>query len=227
MIKLNQIRKVAEPPLISMGYRAFPDENWGTIYCKVIGNGLFLSLAIEKSNLYDYRWTASMQIGTTSFLGSTFNDIPHRSYVRVYSLLDESERYSSGLFQNCGYWWQDIDTCSISGFIHAVTLTEERLCGNKDLIRGILSSVTSRELHDQSSQIIDTYYSDNQLESYSFRPEKERRGVPIRWFEAAEIVVKKVLKWKLTRYVVIHLAETAYREDTLTKASGKHMVKMK
>lgn len=216
-IKMKTLRDVLRPSILEAGYSEFRESYWGTIFCKLLPNGLFMTVALEKSDLYDFSWTASLYMGVTTNIGATFFDIPNDSYIRITRLLTNEEKILCRLEPVNDPWWSSLDESIVKAFKLALRLSEERLAADDTIIKAIHESTAAADLKERNNKVIDALlnYHDDYVCEYG--PTKDYLGVPVRWYEAAEVALRDSsnVKEKYMKQYIIGTAMSAYREYML------------
>lgn len=219
-LTMKALRDVLRPSILEEGYMELRESYGGTVFCKMLPNGMFMTMALEKSDLYDFSWTASMYMGLTTDIGAVYYDIPNDSYIRVTQLLTAEEKVSCGLEPVNDPWWFSLDDSVVKAFRFALCLSESRLSSDDIIIKAIQSSVTAKGLKERNHKIINSYLNYHGGYVCKYGPTHDHLGVPVKWYEAAEIILRdsNQVKEKDLRRYILGAAMSAYREYVL---SGK------
>jgi len=223
VIKIRKVINVFRNKVLDLGYTEFRDDYWSALFCKILDNGLFLTLGFQMSSLYFNTWTANLYLGTTTRIGAVFGDIPFSCDQRVPNLLDSNEKEKVGIPCVQDYWWTSIDESAISSFCKALEIAESKLTSDVGLVQDILKSKESFLLKKEHEMVINTFLSDSIHGTYEFCPEHDYRDISVRWFQAAEDVLKekelvKSGKYKLSKTWVWRTALRVFREYSLINA---------
>ena len=205
--------KSIRPGMESLGFRWFKDSISGAqgLFAKKVNDDLYLTVGMTIHRYYDDAFTADLYLSKTTTLYCTWGDIPSDCSIRPGQLMTDKElqKYEDGYTQDI--WWKCED--SVDDFLHALQLTEPRLCNNEDLIKRINSSKDIDELSTISDRIKEKHNSVPDMD-YSFIPEKEIDIIPLDWFKASEYVLRKMGRNINPRLVKRH-ASDAYIQHVL------------
>lgn len=206
--------------LESQGYTEMKESQLGTsgFFCKYLGDDMFLSLGLEISGLYDFRYTASYYWSMTTQWSAIGGDIPKDSYCRINRLMSREEKEAAfGHDPLC--WWNQLDKTDIGNFLNSVKMTELRLLSQKEMKEKIINSKDVQRLCVLAKTIQSLYKDHFSLPpeiDLKFTPSREIDGVPIKWFEIAEYVLRFVINEKrVNRHMVIIKASDAFRQFVL------------
>lgn len=224
-MKLTKAKLIKEVRngLIQFGYKEFKDSITGAdgLFIKKIGQDFFLTLGMNKSRVYDCRFTAELYLSKTTIWGAVWGDIPNDSYVRVGTFLTKEERqfYLDSEHQTISgdAWWQSNRIGDLQKFLETVKITEERLLNQVALFEKIDNSTELQEIVEQATNVFEIL--NNGLPEkidYKFIPEKEIDGIPIMWFKAAEIVLTREDRI-LNKNTVKRLAADSWRQKELQR----------
>ena len=208
--------KSIRPGMESLGFRWFKDSISGAqgLFAKKVNDDLYLTVGMTIHRYYNDAFTADLYLSKTTTLYCTWGDIPGDCERRPGFLMTDDELqkyYKEGETLVKDIWWKCED--SVDDFLHALQLTEPRLCKNEDLIKRINSSKDVNELSSISTRIKETHNSVPNMD-YSFIPEKEIDKIPLDWFKASEYVLREMGRNINPRLVKRH-ASDAYIQYVL------------
>jgi len=217
----KQLIKHFKEGLKSLGYSEMRESQLGTagFFCKSLDDGMYLTLGLEISHLYECRYTASFYWSMTTQWSTIGGDIPKDCYCRINKLMSEHEKEKAfGNDPLC--WWNRLDNQSVDTFLHSIKVTELRLLCNGDLKERIIQSHDVQRL-SMIAETIKSYYFNGFIVppefEYIYTPTHEIDGVPQRWFEITEFILRNIIKDERTnKYMVIIKASDAYRQFLLS-----------
>lgn len=163
----------------------------------------------------------------TGTMGSIYsgicNDIPEESYVRPGLLMSTEERkvyFNTENKKLRDYWWDGLDDSSIASFVEVIKLTESRLCEDRLLTKKIQDSDSVSQLKNYADEVKISVSEIEKLNfTYSYLPDKEVNGLPMRWFKTGEYVLKKQ-NGILNKNTVKNLASDAFIQSTIDNLSN-------
>lgn len=201
-----------------IGYKYFKDTILvGTgIFIKKIDERIFVCIGIETSNLYENAFDCNYYMGqalTYALIHEGIRD----AYVRSWESLSEAEldKYRSTGAISESFWWHSDDVNSIEAFKEVVRLTEPRFINNMELRKRVAANKAAKydfELTKKIRMLVKKGVPDFELK---YVPEKEKDGIPLIWFAAAEYVYKDEDDY--CKNAVYLLAADAYRQYVLEK----------
>lgn len=201
-MKINKAKllKAVKYEIETLGFKDLNEceNSFYGFFGKKTSNGYFLTIALEKSNLYYHKFTASLYLSKTTRLGSIWGDIPSRSYQRIAGLLSKEERqrllpneYHGELMKDG--WWHDLDERSISCFTEAISIAEQRIM-TPNLLEAIDESLEVKKLARWAELVLAKVSSmnyDYSKHAHLFIPLKQIGRIELVWFAAAEEVLKE------------------------------------
>lgn len=211
----------------SLGYVEFDDSmiSDANLFVKPEGD-LFLTIGFTIHRCYDDAFTCSYYLSRTTRWAACSGDIPYSmTYVRPGKLMSQEERMNITVDENCknnplitDMWWNafdhegNYDNESLESFIAAIRLTENRVAMQPEVIEKIYASTLLETIYNDVNSTIELAISEDYGNDFVFLPKREVKGVPVKWFKAAEVVLKSRLTPKnLTPYAVKSLAADAFR----------------
>ena len=211
----------------SLGYVEFDDSmiSDANLFVKPEGD-LFLTIGFTIHRCYDDAFTCSYYLSRTTRWAACSGDIPYSmTYVRPGKLMSQEERMNITVDENCknnplitDMWWNafdhegNYDNESLESFIAAIRLTENRVAMQPEVIEKIYASTLLETIYNDVNSTIELAISEDYGDNFVFLPKREVKGVPMKWFKAAEVVLKSRLAPKnLTAYAVKSLAADAFR----------------
>lgn len=226
-MKLSKAKliKQVKPHLERLGFTEFKDTIEGTqgLFIKKINEFYYLSLGLSIHRYYDTAFTGDYYLSKTTRWGAVWGDIPDKSYERPSFLLTQDERsiYPTDEINVKGsydIWWDGSDEQSVLDFLRVIELTESRFVNQIELINQIEHSQDVKTLSEYANKVKDTVWFINLKDSYSFLPSKEIDDIPMSWFMASEVLLKKN-NGILNSNTVKQLAGDAFRQYKLTQLS--------
>lgn len=213
--------------MLNLGYVEFDDSmiSDANLFVKPEGD-LFLTIGFTIHRCYDDAFTCSYYLSRTTRWAACSGDIPYSmTYVRPGELMSQEERMSITVDENCknnplitDMWWNtfdhegNYDNESLESFIAAIRLTENRVAMQPEVIEKIYASTLLETIYNDVNSTIELAISEDYGNDFAFLPKRELKDVPMKWFKAAEIVLKSRLAPKnLTAYAVKFLAADAFR----------------
>ena len=225
-MKLNKriLNKLVGPHLIARGFTEFKDSICGTsgLFVKQVDNGLYLSLGLNIHRFYDSMFTCDLYLSRTTRIYSCWGDIPNACCTRPGQLLNSDELLKFSSDNECvrDLWWDASNGNEIKCFFEVLDIAIARHIANDLLIASLQKSEDLTKLCKQVSSVIEMirYGSLDSQYSYRFIPDREIDGIPMEWFCAAEIVLRKdkIVETKYLSNLVKQLAADAYRQYALT-----------
>ena len=199
-----------------MGYTYFKDtiSPASGLFAKKIDEKIYVCIGIDTSNLYENAFDCNYYMGQSLTYALTYEGI-RVAYLRSWQLFSEEElnKYRSiGAFSEY-FWWHSDDDNSIESFKDAVRLTEPRFINNLCLRERIAANEEAKHQHDLTTKVrmlVQCGVSDFETQ---FVPEKEKDGIPLVWFTAAEFAQKD--ERYFNKHAVFRLAADAYRQYIL------------
>lgn len=230
----KQLIKSTKNSLLKLGYYEVSDSITGAngLFIKSLSNGYFLTLGLEISQLYNSRFTASFYLSKTTRWGSSWGDIPDKSYERIGFFLTKEERVEllGEEYRKEGVidaWWDGFSQEEIEKFFRVVSIAEVRFLEQVDLFSKIGSSVEIKELAEYASTVFFLINENNIHDTdYQFIPLKPKDNIPIEWYKAAEKAIK-IKNGILNQRTVTFLAADAWRQKQILdidKSKGASLV---
>jgi hypothetical protein len=215
----KQLIKSTKNSLCKLGYYEIPDSITGAngLFIKSLSNGFFLTLGLEISQFYKSKFTASFYLSKTTRWGSSWGDIPDRSYERIGFFLTKEERLEllSEEYIKEGVidaWWDGFNKEEIEKFFIVVSIAELRFLEQTDLLSKVENSIEIKELAEYASTVFSLINENNIFDTeYQFIPLKTKDNIPIEWYIAAEKTIK-IKKGILNQRSVALLAADAWRQ---------------
>ena len=223
----NKLLKFIRNAMSNLGYIEFDDSmiSDANLFVKPKGD-LFLTIGFTIHRCYDDAFTCSYYLSRTTRWAACSGDIPYSmTYVRPGKLMSQEERMSITVDENCknnplitDMWWNafdhegNYDNESLESFIAAIRLTENRVAMQPEVIEKIYASTLLETIYNDVNSTIELAISEDYGNDFVVLPKREVMGVPVKWFKAAEVVLKSRLAPKnLTAYAVKFLAADAFR----------------
>lgn len=213
----KQLFKQLIPFFEEMGYIYFKDSISIAkgLFAKKLDNNLYVSIGITTSNLYYNTFTCNMYMSQSLDFGLMYKGIMMQAYPRPGNYLTEEElmSFNRNDSKNIDIWWQSDDLDSIESFKKAVCIAEPRFLNNIELRKKIINNEAGL-CHQQLSNKVKMLVRKGIPEfETKFVPEKEKDGIPLIWFVAAEFILKN--NDILSKKGVLSLAADAYRQFVL------------
>lgn len=215
--------RLVKPQLIAMGFTEFKDSIFGTsgLFINKVDHGLYLSLGMNIHRFYESLFTCDLFFSRTTRIYSCWGDIPRNCCMRPGYLLNNDEllKYSKGEDMAPDIWWDASNEDDINNFFKVLNLTIPRHTANNLLINLLYESDDLTRLCELSSLVIEMIRC-GELDDhypYSFIPCREIDNIPMKWFCAAEIILRKerINETKYLSNLVKQLAADAYRQFRL------------
>ena len=199
-----------------MGYTYFKDTISAAsgLFAKKIDDSIFLSIGITTSNLFENSFTCDYFMAQSLRYACLFNGIED-AFLAPVQLLSEEElnKYrSKGVLSELNWWYSD-DTYSIESFKESVRITEPRLLNNYELRERVAINEDTKHQHYLTTKVRMLVQSRVPVFETQFVPEKEKDGIPLIWFTAAEYVQKD--EEYFNKNLIFSLAADAYRQYIL------------
>jgi hypothetical protein len=222
----KQLFKKLVPFFEGMGYTYFKDTISPAcgLFAKKIDDNIYVCIGIDTSNLFENAFDCNYYMGQSLTYALLYEGI-RDAYLRSWQLFSEGElnKYRSiGAFSE-DFWWHSDDVNSIKSFKDAVQLTEPRFINNLGLRERIATNEEAKHQHDLTTKVRTLVQSGVPDFETKFVPEKEKDGIPLIWFTAAEYVQKD--EGYFNKNTVFRLTADAYRQyvlDEVTKSSTSH-----
>ena len=205
-----------------MGYTYFKDTISAAngLFAKKIDNDIYLSIGVITSNLFQNSFYCSYYMSLSldfAFLHEGIRDALSTP-VRLLSQKELNNFRNSEWMSECWDWYSDNDN-SIESFKEAVRLTEPRFISNLELRERIASNEEEKHQNNLTTKVRKLVQSGVPDFEMQFVPEKEKDGIPLIWFTAAEYVQKD--EEYFNRNLVFSLAADAYRQYVLDELIKK------
>ena len=228
-MKLNKIKllKFIRDAMLNLGYIEFDDNmiSDANLFVKPEGD-LFLTIGFTIHRYYDDAFTCSYYLSRTTRWAACSGDIPYSmTYVRPGKLMSQEERMNITVDENCknnplitDMWWNafdhegNYDNESLESFSAAIRLTENRVAMQPEVIEKIYASTLLETIYNDVNLTIELAISENYGNNFTFLPKREVKGVPMKWFMAAEVVLKsRLAPQDINTHAVRFLAADACR----------------
>ena len=195
-----------------MGYKYFKDtiSPANGLFAKRIDEKIYVCIGIDTSNLYENAFDCNYYMGQSLTYALLYEGI-RDAYLRSWRLFSEGElnKYRSiGAFSE-DLWWHSDDVNSIETFKDAVRLTEPRFINNSDLRKRVVANEEAKHQQDLTTKVRMLVKNGVPDIKTQFIPEKEKDGIPLIWFAAAEYVQKD--EKYFNKHTVFRLTADAYR----------------
>ena len=209
-LKKKTLLKNVTPFLEKMGYTSFKTDLSG-LFIKYLGDGIFLSLVLNISQLYDDLFRANYYIAphTQVNLGGSETPKGYFQYISDNLTKEENEQF--------GEEWSGYDQIELDNFFKAVQHSEPRIIAQKPLIIG---KIIQSELHQGICRIHSAIIEEVKNPVLTEQPKyyeyfSKKKAVPIEWYIASD-KVQQHLKYKYyTKWNVVGRGESAYQECML------------
>ena len=216
----KQLFKKLVPFFEGMGYTYFKDTISPAcgLFAKKIDDNIYVCIGIDTSNLFENAFDCNYYMGQSLTYALLYEGI-RDAYLRSWQLFSEGElnKYRSiGAFSE-DFWWHSDDVNSIKSFKDAVQLTEPRFINNLGLRERIATNEEAMHQHDLTTKVRTLVQSGVPDFETKFVPEKEKDGIPLIWFTAAEYVQKD--EGYFNKNTVFRLTADAYRQDVLDEVT--------
>lgn len=223
-MKLTKAKLIAKvkAPLEKLGYIFFkePISSAQGFFSKKLDNGFYLTLGLTISRYMENSFTGSFYYSKTTRWAAVWDDIPEESYIRPGYIMSTEERkayFDTENEQLRDYWWDGFDDSSVASFIEVIKLTESRLYEDRFLTKKIEDSHSVSQLKNYADEVMKLVADIEKLNfTYSYLPDKEVNGIPMRWFKTSEYVLKKHNDI-LNTNTVKNLASDAFIQSTIEK----------
>ena len=208
----KQLFKKLVPFFEGMGYTYFKDtiSPASGLFAKKIDEKIYVCIGIDTSNLYENAFDCNYYMGQSLTYALLYEGI-RDAYLRSWRLFSEGElnKYRSiGAFSE-DFWWHSDDVNSIETFKDAVRLTEPRFINNSDLRKRVVANEEAKHQQDLTTKVRMLVKNGVPDIKTQFIPEKEKDGIPLIWFAAAEYVQKD--EKYFNKHTVFRLTADAYR----------------
>jgi hypothetical protein len=212
----KQLFKELVPFFEGMGYTYFKDTISPAcgLFAKKIDDNIYVCIGIDTSNLFENAFDCNYYMGQSLTYALLYEGI-RDAYMRSWQLLSEEElkKYRSmGAFSE-DFWWHSDDVNSIETFKDAVRLSEPRFINNFDLRKRVVANEEAKHQQDLSTKVRMLIKNGVPDIKTLFIPEKEKDGIPLIWFAAAEYVQKD--EKYFNKNTVFRLTADAYRQHIL------------
>ena len=199
-----------------MGYTYFKDTISAAsgLFAKKIDDKIYLSIGIRTSNLFENSFTCDYYMGQSLDYAFLYDGI-RDAFITPVQLLSQEELnkyHSNGVLSEL-YWWYSDDDNSIESFKKSVRITEPQFINNYELRERVVSNVEAKHDHELTTNIRNLVKNGVPDFETKFVPEKEKDGIPLIWFIAAEYVAKN--EKYFGKNAVLRLAADAYRQYVL------------
>lgn len=218
-LKKKKLIQAVKPYLEELGYTSFIESQSMSsgLFCKYLGDNLFLTIGLEIHRYYDCRYTCSFYYSRTTDWAQLEGDTPKNCLQRIGELLsqDEITRYYGADSTVYDLWWDSLDLDTIEDFIKTIKMTAPRIISDTSLRLAIENSKTiSRAVH--LSKIICRIARNGTIPctSFDYLPTREVDKIPMIWYMAAEFVRREEGEKLSPNYVLCNAAE-AYRRYLL------------
>lgn len=209
LTKAKLIKRV-KPGLELLGYSYFKDSITGSsgLFVKKLPNNFYISIGMNIHRFYEDCYTCDYYLSLTTCIYCLWGDIPDLCMRRPGELLTDDEISPS---RDHDIWWSGDD--SVDVFLSVIKTTEPRLTNDIKLLNAIKISKDVNMLYHLANETINRvdYLPDI---TYSYVPEKEIDNIPLKWFLAAESVLKQY-EVNINFHQVKRLAADAYRQHLL------------
>ena len=226
-MKLTKAKLIAKvkAPLEKLGYIFFKELISSTqgFFSKKLDNGFYLTLGLTISRYIESNFTGTFYYSKTTRWAAVWDDIPEESYIRPGSIMSTEERkvyFDTENEQLRDFWWDGLDDSSVASFIEVIKLTESRFYEDQLLTKKIEDSLSVSQLKNYADEVKKLVSDIEKLNfTYSYLPDKEINGIPLRWFKASEYVLKKQ-NGILNKNTVKNLASDAFIQSTIDNLSN-------
>ena len=226
-LKRKELQKIVSPYLFEMGYLFFKESRNSTdgLYAKKLANGLFMTLGLNISRLYDCQFTIDLYLSRTTTIACCWKDIPRACYTHPGFYLTEEELQPYGHDGKIikDLWWS-VDEESINGFVQTLKKALYRMNVDEALIKRIWESTEVNKLVEQSQSVIELMESDKSiLKNIDKEVAKKCISLPPQeWYNSASIVLYTHLPdQSVNDGLVKRLAEDAFRQFVLNNIHNK------
>ena len=190
-----------------LGYVEFEDVlmSDANLFVKTCGD-LFLTIGFTISRWYDDQFTCDYYLSRTTNWAECRGDVPHRlTYVRPGFLMTPQERGDITVDTHCknnpetiyDMWWNAFDSSggydsvSLKSFVETIALTENRVSQQPGVIEKIYSSKVLKTIYNKVNRTIEIQQSESYAADLQLLPNREVKGVPMKWHMAAETVLRE------------------------------------
>lgn len=200
-----------------MGYTYFKDSISVAkgLFAKKIDSNIYISIGINTSDFFCNTFTCDLYMAQSLDFASIYKGMANDAYVRPGELLTENElvMLRGNESKTTDIWWHSDDADSIESFKKAVQLAGSRFENNFELRERISSNEGAKHIHELTVKVKDLVKNGVPNIETQFVPEKEKDGIPLIWFIAAEYVQKG--EKHFNKHTVLSLAADAYRQYVL------------
>ena len=216
----KQLLKQLIPFFEEMGYTYFKDTISVAqgLFAKKIDDRLYVSVGVITSYLYYNTFTCNFYMAQSldfAFLYLEDKSKTFEEYPRPGDYLSEDEliMFRGKDSKITDIWWHSDDAGSIESFKEAVRLAEPRFINNFDLRNRMLSNADASHRYDMANKVKELVKNGVPDFEPQFAPVKEKDGIPMVWFTAAELVCRDGPYFN--KFGVQCLAADAYRRFVL------------
>ena len=187
-LKLKDVISAHRQFLYREGYKVYPIEYFSYMFCKMLDDGLIVAIAFDLSNHFDGHWAFYIYYGASPTLCAGGGDLPRRSNQDPLSnYLTKTEKEELGLSNLLGHWWRDFTDKEIKASMDSIKLIVDRMTADEELKRMIHDSSDSQKQAQKFERVIELATGNEDLTGpFKFAPEKPKRGIPARWYQASE-----------------------------------------
>ena len=199
-----------------MGYTYFKDtiSPASGLFAKKIDEKIYVCIGIDTSNLYENAFDCNYYMGLSLTYALLYEGI-RDAYMRPCQLLSKEDlnKYQSNGVLSELYWWHSDDDRSVESFKEAVRITEPRFINNLELRERVVANEAAKYDHELTTRTIKLVKNGVPDFEKKYVPEKEKDGIPLIWFTAAEYIEKE--EKDFCKNAVFMLAADAYRQYIL------------
>ncbi|MFT3824225.1 MAG: hypothetical protein QM731_09905 [Chitinophagaceae bacterium] len=224
-MKLTKMKLLAivRDGIRKQGYVEVKDSLTGSqgLFIKQLEGGLYLSLGLTLSNLFNSVFTGTYYLSKTTRWGAIWGDIPRESYRRIGNFLFPDERRKLLEKEYWGEeivdaWWNVEWEPAIDCFIEAIRITEKRFLDQDGLITAISGSKEINVMKKYAQSVTEIIKSKKENDRvYDFIPDRGIDDIPVDWFNAAEMTLIEE-NGVLNKNTVKLLAADAWRQFTVS-----------
>jgi hypothetical protein len=208
------LSRALDQGLSRLGYTHVPfGRGIATLYCKQ-RNGVFLTLGVEKSRLYEQRFTASLYVAPALSWGfATPDGFPDKGYRRIGQILTLTERRRIEPRigrREVDLWWKGFTPENAESFLALVPVVEARIWKDTRLLRAVKTCAAMAELLPMLAAVADEVGKGRRARGPDLGKPPKNKHVPPAWYGAAAAVAKRHYPEMAEPHGIAMLAEESW-----------------
>jgi len=184
-------------------------------------NGLILLAGIEFSRVYKQRFTCSLYLSRSFHWAYILPGFPNEAFRRIGNFITYTERTAYFEVEFCAQgvidaWWIGFNNSNRDLFLEALDIAKPRFLGQNCLAEQVLGCVELQrhvEMCDRVRQSVFTI--SNMPVVITHQPARLRQEIDLKWYWAAEVVLREYEPKLVSRKYVELLAVDAWRHQNL------------